>query len=66
MELKERLGGGKFGDVYRGIWHGTTETALKKLKNSRDSAKFEREAKLLQSLRHPNIVQLVYYSQVVT
>lgn len=43
----ERLGGGRFGDVYRGMWN-VNEVALKKLKNEEDFENFQKEAQILQ------------------
>ena len=47
IEIKERLGGGQFGDVYRGVWQGTTAVALKKLKNIGQFESFVTEASML-------------------
>jgi serine/threonine protein kinase len=44
--------------VYKGIWQGTTEVALKQLTTS-ESAALLNEIKLLKGLNHPNIVR--YY-----
>jgi len=55
VEIKEKLGGGNFGVVYRGIWHGG-EVALKKLAKE-DEESFFNEASVLGKLRHPNVVQ---------
>jgi serine/threonine protein kinase len=46
-----------FGEVYRGIWQGTTEVALKKLKNREGAQEFKHEAEMLQSISHPYVVQ---------
>ena len=69
--IKERIGGGNFGDVYRGLWNvnkntiflnvlykikGNTPVALKKLKDLQAMDEFNREASILSSLNHPNIV----------
>lgn len=43
----ERLGGGNFGDVYKGIWNGATIVALKRLKTEEQLEEFRREAILL-------------------
>jgi len=48
IEIKERLGGGNFGDVWRGLWNGQTEVALKSLKVEEKLQEFMREAKMLQ------------------
>eukprot|EP01116_Phalansterium_solitarium_P019934 TRINITY_DN573_c0_g1_i2.p1 TRINITY_DN573_c0_g1~~TRINITY_DN573_c0_g1_i2.p1 ORF type:complete len:1752 (-),score=345.81 TRINITY_DN573_c0_g1_i2:358-5613(-) len=54
--VNERLGGGLFGDVYKGFWNGHTPVALKKLKDE-NPQEFENEALILALLTHPNIVQ---------
>ena len=51
-----KIGGGNFGDVFRGKWNRTTDVALKKLKSREHLEEFLREASMLQSLNHPNIV----------
>ena len=45
--IKERLGGGNFGDVFRGDWNGTA-VALKLLKSEDHFKEFQREAEMLQ------------------
>jgi Protein tyrosine and serine/threonine kinase len=62
VELGRKLGKGASGEVYVGVWGGTTEIALKKLtatdcENQRTD--FENESRLLQTLRHPNVVQFL-------
>ncbi len=47
VEIKEKLGGGNFGEVYRGVWAGA-DVAAKRLKDLKFSADFDREAELLQ------------------
>jgi serine/threonine protein kinase len=42
--------------VYKGIWQGTTEVALKQLSAS-ESTSLLNEIKLLKGLNHPNIVR---------
>ena len=59
IEILERLGGGHFGEVYRGRWRGTTDVALKRLKSSQHLEKFLQEVMMLRSLSHPNIVQFL-------
>lgn len=55
--VQEKLGSGNFGSVYKGIWNEKTLVALKKLNSSENIQQFLSEAKMLQQLRHPNIVQ---------
>jgi serine/threonine protein kinase len=57
IAIQSLLGKGNFGEVYLGIW-GRRKVALKKL-NELQSAELEKEANILQSLNHPNIVR--YY-----
>jgi len=61
----ERLGSGHFGDVYRGLWNDATEVALKHMRLAGHYQELEREASMLQSLNHPNIVRFfgVYIDQ---
>ncbi len=56
VKVKNRIGGGNFGDVYRGEWQGT-DVALKKLKSQTMMEQFK-EAVVLHKLTHPNIVQV--------
>ena len=59
MELKERIGLGSFGEVYRGFYRGT-EVAVKRLKETKLSDRllqeFICETQILCELRHPNVV----------
>ncbi|CAM9506885.1 unnamed protein product, partial [Scytosiphon promiscuus] len=61
LELTELIGGGGFGQVYRGVWRGTP-VAIKVLDNvaQRDldedlAADFRAEVLMLAALRHPNV-----------
>jgi len=65
--LGERIGKGNFGEVYKGFWHGTV-VAVKKTKLPATASKeeladfiddFEREALIMKSLRHPNVLQFL-------
>lgn len=48
---------GTFGTVYKGIWHENIDVALKSLQVDAFLDEFKREAALLASLKHPNIVR---------
>ena len=55
VELGKRIGGGAFGAVHRGRFHGT-EVAVKLVEGGpAELRSFESEAKMLATLRHPNI-----------
>jgi hypothetical protein len=55
--IKGKLGSGNFGEVYKGLWQGTTEVALKSLSGSDNPEVFMHEAKILQSLNHANVIR---------
>ena len=59
IQLKERVGHGFFGVVYRGLWQDAIDVALKQV--SRDDAEgvkeFEAEVAMLLALRHPNVIR---------
>ncbi|PRP85691.1 tyrosine-protein kinase isoform SRK4-like [Planoprotostelium fungivorum] len=64
IQILMRIGGGAFGDVYKGQYLGTTEVALKKLsgdatQNPELKAEFEQETAMLQLLLHPNVTQFL-------
>ena len=60
ISLKEQIGNGAFAVVHRGIYRGF-EVAIKRLKmdqvNERSVTDFHTELAVMESLRHPNIVQ---------
>ena len=57
--LKKKLGSGQFGDVWEGVWNGTTPVAVKTLKPGTMAASaFLEEAQILKKLRHPKLIQL--------
>jgi serine/threonine protein kinase len=73
IRIVRRLGGGNFGEVYEGVWHGSTPVALKQVQ-SQQIDDFLREASMLMyvcpftqhinlidflfsNLHHPNVVQ---------
>ncbi|KAA0199583.1 Tyrosine-protein kinase FRK, partial [Fasciolopsis buskii] len=57
--LKERIGQGQFGEVYKAVWNKTAIVAVKTLKpSSCDAADFLREAQIMKRLHHPNLIQL--------
>jgi fyn-related kinase len=57
--LAKKLGSGQFGDVWEGIWNGSTPVAVKTLKpGSMSSEDFLKEAAIMKKLRHPKLIQL--------
>ncbi|TKR72421.1 hypothetical protein L596_019868 [Steinernema carpocapsae] len=65
IEVKEKLGGGAFGDVHRGILKRcdeVTEVAVKKLKGQmlkKQRCEFIKEARMTRKFVHKNIVRLI-------
>ncbi|XP_007936671.2 mitogen-activated protein kinase kinase kinase 21 [Orycteropus afer afer] len=63
LELKELIGAGGFGQVFRATWQGQ-EVAVKAARRDPEqdagaaAESVRREAKLFSMLRHPNIIQL--------
>ena len=59
IRLVKKLGAGQFGEVWMGVWNGTTEVAVKTLKPGTIGAhEFLEEAALMKKLRHPKLIQL--------
>ena len=59
IRLIRCLGAGQFGEVWEGLWNGTTAVAVKTLKTGIVSPQeFLQEAALMKKLRHPNLIQL--------
>ncbi|CAL8311829.1 unnamed protein product [Boreogadus saida] len=57
--LLRRLGNGQFGEVWMGMWNGTTKVAVKTLKPGTMSPEsFLEEAQIMKKLRHDKLVQL--------
>ena len=59
VHLAKMLGSGRFGEVWKGVWNGTTEVAVKAIKpGAIDVNAFFEEAALMKKLRHPKLIQL--------
>ena len=59
VKLARKLGAGQFGDVWEGVWNGTTPVAVKTLKHgSMTPEDFLKEAAIMKKLRHPKLVQV--------
>lgn len=59
--MKQKLGGGQYGDVYEAKWRKYNVTvAVKTLKEDTMAVKdFLEEASIMKEMRHPNLVQLI-------
>ncbi len=59
LVFHQKLGEGSFGIVYRGTWRDT-DVAIKQVKvealDGEALSEFQSETKIMQSLRHPNVV----------
>ncbi|XP_053123303.1 tyrosine-protein kinase Fgr isoform X2 [Hemicordylus capensis] len=59
IHFDKKLGMGCFGDVWMGMWNGTTKVAVKTLKPGTMSPEaFLEEAQIMKRLRHDKLVQL--------
>lgn len=59
IKLDKRLGAGQFGEVWQGLWNGTTPVAVKTLKTgTMSAADFLKEASIMKQMRHPKLIQL--------
>ncbi|KAF5908641.1 proto-oncogene tyrosine-protein kinase Yrk-like isoform X1 [Clarias magur] len=59
LQLIKKLGNGQFGEVWMGMWNGTTKVAVKTLKPGTMSPEaFLDEAQIMKRLRHDKLVQL--------
>lgn len=59
IALQSKLGAGQFGEVWAGLWNGTTPVAVKTLKPGTMSPQaFLTEAAIMKKLRHQNLIQL--------
>ena len=59
IQLKKQLGAGQFGEVWEGIWNGTTLVAVKTLKTEIVEMKdFLAKLQLVKKLRHEKLIQL--------
>ncbi|PRP80935.1 tyrosine-protein kinase Fer-like isoform 1 [Planoprotostelium fungivorum] len=56
ITVEDRIGGGNFGDVYRGVWSDTV-VAIKRANLKVEDGRWGQEIVLLKKLNHPNIVR---------
>ena len=59
IQFGRKLGTGKFGEAWQGIWNGTTEVAVKILEAGIISGyELYQEVAIMKCLKHPNLIQL--------
>jgi fyn-related kinase len=58
IKLRTKLGGGQFGDVWEGVWNGTTAVAVKAFQPGTISVEVVAEVLFVKTLRHPKLIQL--------
>ncbi|CAI8047935.1 Tyrosine-protein kinase SRK3 (Fragment) [Geodia barretti] len=59
LKFTRKLGHGNFGEVWEGLWNGTTQVAIKTLKTgTMEVDDFIKEAQVMKRLTHPNLLQL--------
>nr|AAT67596.1 Src tyrosine kinase 1 [Suberites domuncula] len=59
LVFQKKLGQGNFGEVWSGVWNGTTPVAIKTLKTGTMEVKdFVAEAQVMKKIHHPNLLQL--------
>nr|BAB82423.1 protein tyrosine kinase [Ephydatia fluviatilis] len=59
IQLKTKLGAGMLGEVWEGVWNGTTSVAVKTIRPGKVSVEvFLQEARIVKKLRHPRLIQL--------
>ena len=59
IRFVKKLGAGQFGEVWMGLWNGTTEVAVKTLKpGTMGAQEFLKIAALMKKLRHQKLIQL--------
>lgn len=67
LQIQQRIGRGTHGEVFRALWRGT-EVAVKNLPQSQITQELMddiiREAKIMRTLRHPNVLQFLGASMV--
>jgi hypothetical protein len=59
LKFEERISEGSFGVVFKGLLHGRTAVAIKKLKRDDQYDEFEQEVQILLHLRHPHTVLFI-------
>eukprot|EP00040_Diaphanoeca_grandis_P036293 m.230973 g.230973 ORF g.230973 m.230973 type:complete len:1262 (+) comp33592_c1_seq1:64-3849(+) len=58
LDYEVKIGEGKFCEVWKGVYAGEQQVAIKKMKTNLDPANFAKEFGVLKELDHENIVKL--------
>ena len=59
LKFLKKLGAGNFGEVWQGLWNGTTKVRIKTLREgTMQPEAFLKEAEIMKKLIHPKFVQL--------
>ena len=59
LQFVEVLGKGNFGEVWKGVWNGTTNVAVKMLREGgTEQSAILQEAQIMKDLQHANLVRL--------
>lgn len=65
LVFQKLLGSGSFGDAYKGVWRGSTEVAIKRMRSGliddEGFASFVKEIKILAELDHPHVIGFMGY-----
>ncbi|XP_026481736.1 tyrosine-protein kinase-like [Ctenocephalides felis] len=61
IDIREKLANGNFGTVYRGLWNGKTEVAIKKLDKAdvKSINDFNQEASIMKTVSHNHLLSLL-------
>lgn len=59
LQFVKKLGQGQFGEVWQGLWNGTTDVAIKMLReDTMERAAFMQEAHIMKKLQHSKLIRL--------
>ena len=64
LRITRKLSEGQFAEVWAGAWNNTTQVAVKVLKPGLSDASFPEEERVMQNLRHKNLVQVNFIASL--
>ena len=64
LRITRKLSEGQFAEVWAGVWNNTTQVAVKVLKPGLSDASFPEEERVMQNLRHKNLVQVNFIASL--